>query len=156
MDKIKCITFDKAAQNALPEHIKAKMKADREKARLEAYQKQCPCWNSENNKDMSEIKQFKLVFNPHPLAKEAEKLPNYLRGEYAESKQAKMFFENGYGISVLFGSMFYSNGVDSYEVGVLKGGTLCYDTPITNDVIGYIPAAEVSDIMRKIQELPIY
>ena len=104
---------------------------------------------------MSEIKQFNdLVFNPHPLAKEAEKLPNYLRREYAESKHAKMFFENGYGISVLFGSMFYSNGVDSYEVGVLKGGTLCYDTPITNNVIGYIPAAEVSDIMRKIQELP--
>lgn len=49
MDKIKCITFDKASQDALPEHIKAKMKADREKARLEAYQKQCPCWNSENN-----------------------------------------------------------------------------------------------------------
>jgi hypothetical protein len=109
----------------------------------------------QNRTDMSEIKQFKdLVFNPHPLAKEAEKLPNYLRREYAESKHAKMFFENGYGISVLFGSMFYSNGVDSYEVGVLKGGTLCYDTPITNNVIGYIPAAEVSDIMRKIQELP--
>lgn len=49
MDKIKCITFDKAAQDALPEHLKAKMKADREKARLEAYQKQCPCWNNENN-----------------------------------------------------------------------------------------------------------
>lgn len=31
MDKIKCITFDKAAQDALPAHIKAKMKADREK-----------------------------------------------------------------------------------------------------------------------------
>ena len=28
MDKIKCITFDKAAQDALPEHIKVKMKAD--------------------------------------------------------------------------------------------------------------------------------
>ena len=49
MDRIKCITFDKAAQDALPKHIKAKMKADREKARLEAYQKKCPCWNSENN-----------------------------------------------------------------------------------------------------------
>ena len=47
--RIKCITFDKAAQDALPKHIKAKMKADREKARLEAYQKKCPCWNSENN-----------------------------------------------------------------------------------------------------------
>lgn len=29
MDKTKCITFDKAAQDALPEHIKDKMKADR-------------------------------------------------------------------------------------------------------------------------------
>ena len=37
MDKIKCITFDPAAQEALPDHIKAKMKAARAKARLEAY-----------------------------------------------------------------------------------------------------------------------
>ena len=36
MNKTKCITFDKAAQDALPEHIKAKMKADREKARENA------------------------------------------------------------------------------------------------------------------------
>ncbi len=102
------------------------------------------------------LKSFKdLVFIPHPIAREAQGLPLCVAKEYAKAKQAKMDFENGYGISVLFGSMFYSNGIDSYEVGVLKGGTLCYDTPITNDVIGYIPAAEVSDIMRKIQELPI-
>ena len=49
MDKIKCITFDPAAQEALPDHIKAKMKAARAKARLEAYHKQCPCWNSHND-----------------------------------------------------------------------------------------------------------
>lgn len=30
-------------------HIKAKMKADRDKAKLEAYHKQCPCWNSHND-----------------------------------------------------------------------------------------------------------
>lgn len=35
MDKTKCITFDKAAQDALPEHIKAKMKADRDRIRAE-------------------------------------------------------------------------------------------------------------------------
>jgi uncharacterized phage protein (TIGR01671 family) len=35
MDKIKCITFDKAAQDALPERIKEKMKQDRENARNE-------------------------------------------------------------------------------------------------------------------------
>ena len=33
MYKIKCITFDKNAQNQLPQHIKDKMKADRDKAR---------------------------------------------------------------------------------------------------------------------------
>lgn len=33
MNKIKCITFDKKAQDNLPDHIKARMKADREKAR---------------------------------------------------------------------------------------------------------------------------
>ena len=66
-----------------------------------------------------------------------------------------MDFENGYGISVIFGSMFYSNGIDTYEVGILKDGILCYDTPITDDVIGYITADEVTDIMRKIQELLI-
>ena len=65
-----------------------------------------------------------LVFNPHPIAKEAEKLPSDMRQMYAESKQAKMDFENGYGISVLFGSMFYSNGIDTYEVGILKDGVL--------------------------------
>ena len=96
-----------------------------------------------------------LVFNPHPIAKKAEKLPSDMRQMYAESKQAKMDFENGYGISVLFGSMFYSNGIDTYEVGILKDGVLCYNTPITNDVIGYVTADEVTDIMRKIQELPI-
>lgn len=34
MNKTKCITFDKAAQGALPEHIKDKMKADRENAKV--------------------------------------------------------------------------------------------------------------------------
>ena len=56
---------------------------------------------------MSKIKNFKdLVFIPHPIAGEAQKLPLYLAKEYAEAKQAKMNFENGYGISVIFGSMF--------------------------------------------------
>lgn len=35
MEKIKCITFDKAAQDNLPQHIKDKMKADRDKSRKE-------------------------------------------------------------------------------------------------------------------------
>lgn len=37
MDKIKCITFDPAAQQALPDHIKAKMKADRDRVMNEKW-----------------------------------------------------------------------------------------------------------------------
>ena len=37
MNKTKCITFDKAAQDALPEHIKDKMKADRTIAKSAGY-----------------------------------------------------------------------------------------------------------------------
>ena len=37
MDRIKCITFDKKAQNALPEHIKAKMKANKNKSKIESF-----------------------------------------------------------------------------------------------------------------------
>nr|DAV38616.1 MAG TPA: hypothetical protein [Caudoviricetes sp.] len=103
---------------------------------------------------MSELKNFNdLEFNRHPLAKYAERPPFIVRHEYAESKLAKMDFENGYGISVLLGSLFESNGIDTYEVAVFKNGDLCY-APITNIEIGFITANEVSAVMRQIQELP--
>lgn len=38
MDRIKCITFNKEAQDGLPERVKEKMKADRAKAREESKQ----------------------------------------------------------------------------------------------------------------------
>ena len=51
MEQIKCITFDKAAQDNLPKHIKDKMKADREKAckEQEAKAKTLPIQNIRNS-----------------------------------------------------------------------------------------------------------
>lgn len=75
----------------------------------------------------------------------------------------RMFFPNGYGISVVrfktpFGGGSYTNG-DQWEVAVLMGNDedwdLCYDTEITNDVIGYLDKNEVTDIMEQIQKLPM-
>lgn len=94
-----------------------------------------------------------MVFNPHSLSKDARHLPSPLREEYMEAKQAVMQFKNGYGISVIKGTVFYPNGIDTYEVAVLKDGAICYDTSITDDVIGYVNADEVSNIMKQIQEL---
>lgn len=68
--------------------------------------------------------------------------------------QAVMNFNNGYGVSVLLGNMFYSNGKDTYELAVLEDGYLCYTTPITENVLGYLTEDEVTEVMRKIQELP--
>lgn len=46
MDKTKCITFDTEAQEALPDHIKAKMKADRDRARAKQLQRYAYCMKS--------------------------------------------------------------------------------------------------------------
>lgn len=40
------------------------------------------------------------------------------------------------------------------SVAVLDNNGICYNTSITNDVIGYVDADEVSNIMKQIQELP--
>ena len=50
MGKIKCITFDKAAQDALSEHIKEKMREDRDKFRQGLIKcPYCDRWYSKND-----------------------------------------------------------------------------------------------------------
>lgn len=69
-------------------------------------------------------------------------------------RQAVMEFDNGYGVSVVTGPIAYGGDLGLYELAVLKGASLCYDTPITNDVIGYLTPVEVSAYMGKVQKLP--
>ena len=75
------------------------------------------------------------------------------QNEYKDAKQATIDFDNGYGISVLLGKPFYSNGIDTYEVAVLKDGNLCYDTNITDDVLGGQSKEMVTSVMKQIQNL---
>ena len=67
-----------------------------------------------------------LVFEPHPWCE--------------GGRVAHMTFKNGYGVSVVCGVCFYSNGLNTFEVAVLKDGRICYDTHITKDVLGYLSA----------------
>lgn len=69
-------------------------------------------------------------------------------------KQAILNFDNGYGVSVLLGDYFYSNGIDTYELAVLYKGSLCYTTPVTDDVLGYITKEQVTEAMIQLQKLP--
>jgi hypothetical protein len=70
-----------------------------------------------------------------------------------DAKEAYLEFENGYGISVICGYGAYGSGTNPYECAVLNGNSLCYNTPITNDVIGYCDEEMVTRIMIEIQNL---
>ncbi len=72
------------------------------------------------------------------------------------SIQAVQMFENGYGVSVIRSNFSYGGKNGFYEIAVLNtNGDLCYDTPITDDVIGWLDETGVSDVMHQVQELPI-
>jgi len=60
----------------------------------------------------------------------------------------EFMFPNGYGASII-----EHNGSYGLELAVLKEGHLYYDSPITDDVIGYLTIKELKETLRKIQSL---
>ena len=79
--------------------------------------------------------------------------PHYIDNGIA----SKLFFDNGYGISVVKfpGSYGYTEG--RYEVAVLKGTpddyNLCYDTPVADDILGHRDEGDIENIMKEVQSL---
>ena len=71
--------------------------------------------------------------------------------------QALKFFSNGYGVSIVRfpGSYGYLQGL--YEVAVIEGTDkeyeLCYDTPITDDVLGHLDEQDVENIINEVAAL---
>ena len=67
---------------------------------------------------------------------------------------ARIHFDNGYGASVVKHQYSYGGKDGLYELAVLDtNGDLTYETPITDDVIGYLRPEDVTDVMEKIQKL---
>jgi hypothetical protein len=73
-----------------------------------------------------------LEFKPHPL--------NHI---CPRAKQAVMDFDNGASISVIIGDIFYSNGIDTYEV-------LVSDTYYLNGIHSHLTKEEVTQLMLKL------
>lgn len=76
-------------------------------------------------------------------------VPSQDSGEYYQ-----VDFENGYGTSIVRHQYSYGGKDGLFELGVLHNDQLCYDTPITDDVIGYIPEHEVATYLDQIAQLP--
>lgn len=61
-------------------------------------------------------------------------------------------FDNGYGASIIDDGYGSDRGLK--ELGVTHGGRLCYKTPITNDVIGWLKDEDVQPLVDQIRALP--
>lgn len=69
-------------------------------------------------------------------------------------KQCIVQYSNGYGASIVQGPHTYGGKDGLYELAVFgKDGEITYDTPITNDVLGYLSEAEVEKILLEIKNL---
>ncbi len=64
-----------------------------------------------------------------------------------------MCFPNGFGASIVKHSWSYGCEDDLFEVAVLFEGGICYRTPITNDVVGYLTDEDVVRICERISVL---
>lgn len=69
-------------------------------------------------------------------------------------------FDNHYGVSVVKGPYSYGGREGLYELAIVvmkpgdKYSELCYDTPITSDVIGHLSEQAVTKLMKRVSELP--
>lgn len=62
-------------------------------------------------------------------------------------------FKNGYTASVVKFPGSYGYNKNQWELAIFRGEELCYDTPITDDVLGYLDTPEVHNYLEKIAEL---
>ena len=67
--------------------------------------------------------------------------------------QARIQFDNGYGASVVKSSFSYGGNQGLYELAVLFEDNITYNTPITDDVLGYLSEDDVTEHLKQIQEL---
>lgn len=67
------------------------------------------------------------------------------------------FFDNGYGVSVIKHNFSYGSSDGLWELAILEGNEkehkIVYDTPIADDVIGWLDEDEVIELADKVSKL---
>ena len=82
-------------------------------------------------------------------------IPNTFKHEGMTGGYAKhAVFINGYGASVVSHEYSYGGRDGLFEIAVTHGNGLCYATPVTSDVLGWLDHAGVMDILMQINALP--
>ncbi len=76
-------------------------------------------------------------------------------GTIPDNVQARVDFDNGYGACVVRGPYTYGGPEGLYELAVFENGSLCYSTPITEDVEGHLSEDDVTALLAQIEALPL-
>jgi hypothetical protein len=76
----------------------------------------------------------------------------FTRGLQVPGSQWKFSFPNGYSASVIDDGYGAEDGL--YELAVLRDGKIVYDTPITDDVLGWLTPYRVAKTLDAIAALP--
>lgn len=97
--------------------------------------------------------QGKNLFMSHPLFKSF-----FIReaGVFAPETECYRFNVPNHDdmeVSVIRSSMTYGGGEGLFELAMLKNERCVYDTPITNDVIGWLDEQGVLDILEDVQSI---
>jgi len=78
----------------------------------------------------------------------------YLTRLYNGGEQRRYRFPNGYEASVVQGPYTYGGPQGLLELPVMVDGHCYYETPITDNVLGYLTEADVQRTLAEIAALP--
>ena len=92
-------------------------------------------------------------FTRHPLFKDFS-----IReaGVFASETECYRFSVPGHSdmeVSVIRSSMTYGGDEGLFELAMLRNNKCCYDTPVTDDVRGWLEVEDVLDILKDVQRI---
>ena len=71
--------------------------------------------------------------------------------------QIIIFFPNNYGASIIKTPFSYGGDRGLFELAVIKGNRdswdICCDTPVTDDVLGYLNSEDINKYLEQIEKL---
>lgn len=110
-------------------------------------------WAELLSANISKYEEVVKEFVRHPLFKDF-----FIReaGVFAPETECYRFSVPGHGdmeVSVIRSSMTYGGDEGLFELAMLRNDKCIYDTPITNDVRGWLEVEDVLDILEDVQRI---
>lgn len=110
-------------------------------------------WAVQMSANVSKDEKVVKDFIHHPLFKDF-----FIReaGVFAPETECYRFSVPGHSdmeVSVIRSSMTYGGDEGLFELAMLRDDKYCYDTPITDDVRGWLEVEDVLDILKDVQRI---